>query len=49
MAIDFSALDACLKSRFPRAYPWLWFVGLYGASLLAISVFAYGLRWMIKG
>ncbi len=36
------------KKKFPRAYPWLWFVGLYLGGLIAISVFAYGLKWLIR-
>jgi hypothetical protein len=42
-------LDATLRTRFPRARVWMWFFGLYLAGLGSLAVFAYGMRWLIKG
>ncbi|MED5526878.1 DUF2474 family protein [Gallaecimonas pentaromativorans] len=27
---------------------WFWFVGLYFGSVVALSVVAYGLRWLLS-
>lgn len=47
------AMREALQRRFaklsPRAQQWLWFIGLYLAGLVSLAVFAYGLRWLIKG
>lgn len=30
-----------------RRHRWLWFVGLYTASILGVAGVAYGLRWLL--
>jgi hypothetical protein len=44
----FQNLEARLKTQFPRAAPWIWFAGLYLAGMIAMMIFAYGLKWLIK-
>jgi hypothetical protein len=28
---------------------WVWFAGLYAASVLALAAVAYGMRWLLSG
>lgn len=50
MVIDkINALDAVLRDRYPRARAWVWFFTLYFAGMVSLAVFAYGMRWLIKG
>lgn len=30
-----------------RRNRWLWFVGLYAASIIGVAAVAYGLRWLL--
>lgn len=49
VTMNFAQFDNRLKEKHPRLYPWLWFVGLYLAGMTSLALFAYGMRWLIKG